>query len=136
MQITQKTLDELTHKIVGAAIEVNKQVGPGLIEKIYEECLKHELNLRGIKFKSQQLVEVKYKGLALPTELRYDLFVEDLVLVEIKSVKEILPIFEAQLRTYMSLLQSPKGIILNFNVRNMFYQGQQTVVNDLYSQLD
>ncbi|HKD82079.1 MAG TPA: GxxExxY protein [Candidatus Angelobacter sp.] len=108
--------EELTEKIIGAAIEVHKAIGPGLIESIYEECLCHELRLRGLKFKRQMVVPVVYKGVNLNCGHRLDLLVEDTVVVELKAVERILPVHEAQLLTYLRMLQKPAGFILNFNV--------------------
>jgi GxxExxY protein len=98
---------DLTRQIIGAAIEVHKALGPGL-------C--HELKLRGIRFDRQLLVPVTYKGVSLDCGYRLDLLVEGIVIVELKSVDRIHPMFEAQLLTYMRLLEKPVGLIINFNV--------------------
>ena|SRR5438270_6208957 len=107
---------ELTENIIGAAIEVHKAIGPGLLESVYEECLCHELTLRGLAFKRQIPVPLIYKGKSLDCNFRLDLVVEDLVLVELKTVNQILPIHEAQLLTYMKLMEKRVGLIINFNV--------------------
>ena len=135
MTITQKALDDLTYNIIGCAIEVHKQIGPGLLESVYEKCFTHELKLRGFYFETQQRVPLNYKGLSVEAELRYDVLVEDMIITELKSIEGILPIHEAVLLTYMQLLQKPKGIIINFNCTNVFKYGQKTMVNDLYSKL-
>ncbi|HEX7286485.1 MAG TPA: GxxExxY protein [Candidatus Angelobacter sp.] len=106
----------LTEQILGAAIEVHKEIGPGLMESIYEECLCHELHLRGLAFKRQLIVPVTYKGVNLNCGHRLDLLVEDTVILELKAVERILPVHEAQLLTYLRLLKKPVGFILNFNV--------------------
>jgi|SRR5215471_1382365 len=106
----------LTKQIIGAAIEVHKAVGPGLLESGYEECLCHELKLRGLSFERQVVVPVVYKGVTLDYSHRLDVIVEDTVILEIKSVDRHHPIFEAQLLTYMRLLQKPVGFVINFNV--------------------
>ncbi|MBZ5531166.1 MAG: GxxExxY protein [Acidobacteriia bacterium] len=107
---------DLTRQIIGAAIEVHKAIGPGLLESVYEECLCHELGLRGLRFERQVEVPVIYKGVKLESGHRLDLVVEGTVILEIKSVDRHHPIFEAQLLTYMRLLQKPVGLVLNFNV--------------------
>jgi len=103
--------EDLTRQIIGAAIEVHKAVGPGLLESVYEECLCHELKLRGLRFERQVIVPVIYKGVKLDSGHRLDVIVEDTVIVEIKSVERHHPIFEAQLLTYMRLLQKPVGFV-------------------------
>jgi len=108
--------EELTKEIIGAAIEVHKAVGPGLLEGVYEECLCHELKLRNLNFERQILVPVTYKGVTLDCGYRLDLLIEGTVILELKSVDRIHPIFEAQLLTYMRLLQKPVGLLINFNV--------------------
>jgi GxxExxY protein len=94
--------------------------------------MKRELFLRKLNFLSELIVPVLYKGIDLDAELRCDLLVEDSIVVEIKSVDLIEPVFEAQLLTYMKLLQKPKGILINFNCVNLFKEGQKTYVNELY----
>ena len=108
--------EELTREIIGAAIEVHKAIGPGLLESVYEECLCHELKLRGLRFERQVEVPVIYKGVRLDSGHRLDVIVEDTVILEIKSVDRHHPIFEAQLLTYMRLLHKPVGFVINFNV--------------------
>ena len=107
---------DLTREIIGAAIEVHKALGPGLLEGVYEECLCHELKLRNLRFERQFIVPIAYKGVSLDCGYRLDVFIEDTVIVELKSVDRIHPIFEAQLLTYMRLLQKPVGLLINFNV--------------------
>ncbi len=132
---TKKQLDELTYKIIGSAIEVHKELGPGLLESIYHKCLKKELLLRGINFKSEFSIPLLYKNEPLDTELRCDLLIENQIVVELKAVETMMPIFEAQLLTYMKLLEVPKGILINFNVKNIFHEGQKTFVNDYFKLL-
>jgi GxxExxY protein len=135
MEMTKKYLNELTYQIIGAAIEVHKELGPGLLESVYHKCLKRELFLQKIKFYSEQVVPVNYKGIELDAELRCDLIIDDAIVVELKSVEALSPIFEAQILTYMKLLQKPKGILLNFNCVNIFKEGQKTFVNELFREL-
>jgi GxxExxY protein len=108
--------EELTEKIIGSAIEVHRAIGPGLFESVYEECLCQEMTLRGLKFRRQILVPVIYKGVEIDCKYRLDLLVEELVVVELKTVDRVLPIHEAQLLTYMQLLSKPVGLIINFKV--------------------
>jgi GxxExxY protein len=136
MKFSKKQIDDLVYQVNGAAIEVHKALGPGLLESIYHDCMKHELYLRDIRFSSEHQIPVEYKGFETTTTLRCDLLVEDLLIVELKAVNEMLPIFQAQLFTYMKLLQLPKGLMINFNVRNIFHEGQKTYVNELYYDLD
>jgi GxxExxY protein len=109
--------DPLTYKIIGASIEVHKALGPGLLESAYEACLVHELHLRNLKVEQQKALPLRYKGLLLDCGYRIDLMVEDQVIVEIKSVKEIAPIHEAQLLSYLKLTKCSTGLLVNFNVK-------------------
>jgi GxxExxY protein len=108
--------EELTQKIIGAAIEVHRYWGPGLIESIYEKSLAEELRRRAIPFKRQLKLELNYKGVVLDEEFRLDLIIGEKVVVELKVVKELAPIFEAQLLTYMKLTECRVGLLMNFNV--------------------
>lgn len=135
MQITKTQLKDLVYNVNGAAIEVHKALGPGLLESVYHKCLKHELTERGIKFESELMVPVNYKGLQLDTELRCDLFVENILPVELKAVEYVLPVHEAQIITYMKLLNAPEGLLINFNVKHLFKEGQKTYVNELFRNL-
>jgi GxxExxY protein len=107
--------DELSRVAIGAAIEVHRHLGPGLLESIYEKCLMHELQLRSIPFASQRQVRVDYKGVTFDELLRCDLLVGDCLLLELKCVQEVLPIHKAQLLSYMKLLNVPIGLIINFH---------------------
>lgn len=133
--ISKKYLDDLTYKIIGSAIEVHKQLGPGLLESVYQKCFSYELSVRCLNFISQLLIPVNYKGVVLEADLRLDVLVEDLIIVELKAMEGMLPVHEAQLLTYMKLLQKPKGILINFNCTNIFKQGQKTLVNEYYAAL-
>src|SRR3954453_12296177 len=133
--ITQQYLDELTYKIIGCAIEVHKELGPGLLESVYHKCFLLELFQKELKYKSELVVPVKYKGQLLDTGLRLDVLVEDQIIVELKAVDGLVPLFEAQLLTYMKLLAKPKGILINFNCKNIFKEGQKTLVNEIYASL-
>ena len=135
MNITKTELKNLIYEVNGAAIEVHKALGPGLLESVYHLCMKKELNLRKINFVSENKIDVVYKGEKLNCELRCDLFVENILAVELKAVEKILPVHEAQILTYMNLLNVPEGLLINFNVNNIFKQGQKTFVNELYRNL-
>ena len=136
MIISRSYLKDLVYQVNGAAIEVHKSIGPGLLESIYHQCFKKELELRNINFSSELSIPLQYKGYDLDSKLRCDLFVENCLVVELKSVNEMNPICEAQLLTYMNLLKAPIGLLINFNVKNIFYEGQKTLVNDFYNKLD
>jgi len=135
MQITKQYLNELTFKVIGCAIEVHKQLGPGLLESVYEKCFLRELALRGIGYKNQIWVPLQYKGVELGTELRLDVLIEDILCVELKAQEGLLPIHDAVLLSYMQMLQKPKGILINFHCVNIFKEGQKTLVNSLFSEL-
>jgi GxxExxY protein len=130
--MTKKYLDELTYKIIGAGIEVHKNIGPGLLESVYHKCLKQEFFLSGLNYKSEFIVPVEYKGIEVEADLRCDFLIENAIVVELKAVDAILQVFEAQLLTYMKILQMPKGILINFNCANLFKDGQQTFVNEYF----
>ena len=135
MEITKSYLKDLTYKVTGAAIEVHKRLGPGLLESVYHKCLAKELELRNIPFKSEYKIPYNYKGFNLDIELRCDFLIEDILVVELKSVESVLPVHEAQILTYMKLINSPKGLMLNFNVENLYYDGQKTFVNEIFKTL-
>lgn len=135
MEITKSYLLDLVYRINGAAIEVHKTLGPGLLESVYHKCLAKELTLRNIKYVSEFKIPYSYKGVDLDIDMRCDFLIENFIVVELKAVDHILPIHEAQLLTYMKLLKVPKGVLINFNVANLFYGGQSTFVNKLYNYL-
>jgi GxxExxY protein len=134
-RITKELINDLSYQIIGAAIEVHKILGPGLLEVNYEKALLHELSLRGLKTKTQQMVQVQYKDIILDCDLRYDVLVEDLILVENKAVKEMHPIFVSTILSYMKHLQVPKGILINYHVNHLFKEGQKTYVNEFFANL-
>jgi GxxExxY protein len=108
--------EQLTEQVIGAAIEVHRELGPGLMESAYEECLCHELHLRNLKFERQVALPVRYKGVSLDCGYRIDLVVEDSLILELKCLEHILPVHEAQILTYLKLTGKRVGLILNFNV--------------------
>jgi GxxExxY protein len=115
--------EELTEKIIGAAIEVHRALGPGLLESAYEECLCRELDLRGLKFQRQVPLPVEYKGVRLDCGYRLDLIVEDEVILELKCIERVLSVHEAQLLTYLKLTSKRVGLIVNFNVATLIRGG-------------
>lgn len=133
--ITQKYLDELTYEVIGSAIEVHKIMGRGLLENVYHQCMKEELAQRKIFFSTEMKVPLVYKTKELKLDFKCDLFIENCLIVELKSVTQANPIFEAQLLTYMKQLKAPKGILINFNCFNIFKEGQKTFVNEYFTNL-
>lgn len=107
--------DRLSREVIGAAIEVHRVLGPGLLESIYERCLRHELELHRIPVIRQRSVRIDDKGFVFEEELRFDLLVYGVLLLELKAVQEVLPIHKAQLLSYMKLLNVPLGLVLNFH---------------------
>ena len=120
--------DSLTYKIIGCAIEVYKQLGPGLLESVYEQALIHELKLNDIPVESQVEIKVNYKGINISDNLRLDLLVDDSVIVELKSVEELKPIHHKQLLTYLRLMNKKVGLLINFNTDNLM-DGIKRIVN-------
>ncbi|MEO6304957.1 MAG: GxxExxY protein [Bacteroidia bacterium] len=133
--LCKKFLDDLTYEVVGSAIEVHKIMGRGLLESVYHQCMKEELLHRKINFSTELKIPVIYKNKELNADFRCDLFIENCIVVELKSINDMHPAFEAQLLTYMSLLKAPKGILINFNCSNIFAEGQKTYVNEYFKKL-
>ncbi|GGA68791.1 hypothetical protein GCM10008015_06990 [Flavobacterium palustre] len=133
--MTKKEITQLSFEITGYAIKVHKKLGPGLLENVYEQCLKYELEKNGYDVKQQLIVKIEYDELELESNLRIDLLVNDLIVVELKSVENILPIHEAQLLTYMKILEKPQGLLINFNTTNIT-KSLKPFVNEYFSMLD
>lgn len=108
--------EDLSHQVIGAAIEVHKELGPGLLESAYQVCLGHELLCRGIPFRKKVPLPVLYKERRLDAGYEMDFVVQNTIVIEIKSVLKMHPVFEAQLLTYMKLSKMPVGLLINFNV--------------------
>src|SRR5690242_13553469 len=121
--------NEITEKVIGAAIEVHRHLGPGLLESAYEECLCYELSRLGVKFDRQVHLPIDYKGLHLDCAYRLDFVVEGLVIVEMKAIEELLPIHKAQVLTYMRASRKRVGLLINFNV-SALKNGIKRIVND------
>ncbi|KFF08953.1 GxxExxY protein [Chryseobacterium luteum] len=117
--MTKKKVTQLSYEITGFAIKVHKALGPGLLESVYEECLKIELIKNGYDVKQQLYVPINYEGVEIETKLIVDLLVNDSIVLELKAVEEILPIHEAQLLTYMKVLKKPQGLLINFFTNNI-----------------
>ena len=117
--MTKRQVTQLSYEITGLAIKVHKAIGPGLLEGIYEKCLKYELEKNGYTVMHQMIVPVIYDGLMLDTELRLDLLVNECVVIELKTVENVLPVHQAQILTYMKLLQKPQGLLINFFTDNI-----------------
>ncbi|MFV9645656.1 MAG: GxxExxY protein [Desulfobacterales bacterium] len=109
--------DELSNKVIGCALEVHRNLGPGLLESTYEQCLAYEMKAAGMAFKLQYPLPVQYKSIKLDCGYRIDLLVNEAIIVELKSVDKILPIHQAQLLTYMKLVDISIGLLINFNVK-------------------
>lgn len=124
------TINQITYEIRGAAYDVYKTLGPGLLESVYEEALVFELEQRGLKVERQKQVPIIYKGNTLKTDLRLDLLVEDQVIVELKSVTEMKDVFYKQTLTYCKLLNKRLGLLINFNVDNIL-DGITRIANGL-----
>jgi len=107
----------LTHRIIGCAIEVHKELGPGLLESVYQHCLAKEFKIQGIIFEAEKELPVMYKGTQLDCGYRMDFLIDKQIILELKSVNEILPIHEAQILTYMKLAKIRTGLLINFNVK-------------------
>ena len=118
----------ITAQIIGAAIEVHRTLGPGLLESTYMPCLQFELTARKLRFVTQRAVPIVYKGMALDAKYRIDLLVEDVVVVELKSVDRLLPVHQAQVLTYMGLTGCPAGLLINFNVAKLI-DGVRRLIN-------
>ncbi|MFH2031520.1 MAG: GxxExxY protein [Bacteroidota bacterium] len=126
--------NEISEKIIGAAIEVHRILGPGLLESVYEDALCHEFYLRGLRFVRQQSVPIPYKGIKLGTDLRLDLLVEDKVIVDLKAKDKLSPIDKPKLLTYLRLIDKHLGLIINFHVE-VLRNGIYRVVNKLQENL-
>lgn len=120
MEITKKYLNHLSNEVIKCAIKVHSTLGPGLLESIYEKCMMIELERRGIKARRQVNANILYEGHEIETELRLDILVEDILSVELKSKEAIPPVDIAILLSYMEMLKSPKGVLINFHCKNKY----------------
>ncbi len=132
--MTKKDVTQLSYEIIGCAIKVHKTLGPGLLESVYEKCLTHELIMNGYQVQQQVKVPVIYGDIIIDTELRLDLIVNECVVVELKAIENILPVHEAQLLTYMKLLEKPQGLLINFYTDNIS-KSMKPFVNEYFEAL-
>jgi GxxExxY protein len=133
--ITQKYVNDLAYKVVGCAIEVHKHLGPGLLESVYEACLIDELKANGLTVYSQLQVPVIYKERELGNVLKLDILVNDIIIVELKAVEAMIPVFKAQLLSHLKLSGRPKGLLINFNCVNIVNEGLISMVTEEFSKL-
>jgi GxxExxY protein len=127
-------LNELSGKVIGMCIEIHRQLGPGLLESAYEECLAYELSMAGIRFERQGPLPVRYKQVQLDCGYRLDFVVEDELILELKAVTEMQPIHDAQLLTYLKLDQKSLGLLINFNVPTLKQGVKRVVCGDLFKE--
>jgi len=128
--LTQKYINDLSFKIIGCAIEVHRHLGPGLLESVYELCFVEELVNAGLEVESQVYVPVFYKGKKLGGNFKIDLLINDLIIVEEKAVEQMIPLYQAQLLTYLKLTGKLKGLLINFNCRSIKEQLVSLVTDD------
>ncbi len=133
--MTKKEVTQMSYDIVGCAIKVHQELGPGLLESIYERCLKYELELNGFEVIQQQKIPVKYRGKEMDVDLRLDLLINDTIIVELKAIENILPVHEAQLLTYMKLLKKPQGLLINFYT-DKITKTMKPFVNEYFENLE
>lgn len=133
--MTKKQITQLSYEIVGYAIKVHKALGPGLLESVYAACLKYELEKNKHQVVRELTVPVYYDNILMHTELRLDLLVDDMIIVELKAIENILPLHEAQLLTYMKLLKIPQGLLINFYTDNVS-KSMKPFVNEYFSELE
>lgn len=131
---TQEYINDLAYEIVGCAIAVHKELGPGLLESIYEQCFCEELSIKNLSFVRQVFVPVKYRNRELNIDLRLDVLVEDLIVCELKAIENLLPVHSAQLLSYMKLLEKPKGLLINFHTDNIA-KSYKPFVNEYFALL-
>lgn len=133
-EIQRQKLNELSAKVIGACIEIHRELGPGLLESAYEECLAYELSKSGLRFERQKPLPVRYKEVKLDCGYRLDFVIEGTLIVEIKAVTELLPIHEAQLLTYLKLEKQPLGLLINFNVPTLKQGVKRVAQGDLFKE--
>ena len=132
--MTKAELTQLSYEIVGCAIKVHKELGPGLLESVYELCLAYELKEKGYLVNQQITTKINYGKIEIETPLRVDLLVNETIIVEIKTVEKLLPVHQAQLMTYMKILKKPQGLLINFYTDNIT-KSMIPLVNEYFSKL-
>jgi GxxExxY protein len=128
----RQRLNDLSGKVIGLCIEIHRELGPGLLESAYEECLAYELSQAGLRFERQRALSVRYKEVQLDCGYRLDFVVEGVLIVELKAVTELHPIHEAQLLTYLKLDHKPLGLLINFNVPALKQGVKRVACGDLF----
>lgn len=132
--MTKRDVTQLSYEIIGSAIKVHKALGPGLLEGVYEKCLKYDLEQKGYQALQQVFVPIHYDKMVINSELKIDLFINSTVVIEIKTVEKLLPVHEAQLLTYMKLLKAPQGLLVNFYTDNIS-KSYKPFVNEYFKSL-
>lgn len=132
MEITKRYITQLSYEITGFAIKVHRNLGPGLLESIYETCLKYELERNGYSVKQQVIADIVYDDLLIATTLKLDLLLNDLIIIELKTVEELRPVHQAQLLTYMKMLEKPQGLLINFFTDNIT-KSMKPLVNEFFT---
>ena len=132
--MTKSEVTQLSYDIVGCAIKVHKELGPGLLESVYELCLAYELKEKGYLVNQQITTKINYGKIEIETPLRVDLLVNETIIVEIKTVEKLLPVHQAQLMTYMKILKKPQGLLINFYTDNIT-KSMIPLVNEYFSKL-
>lgn len=128
---TKREITQLSYEITGLAIKVHKELGPGLLESVYEKCLRYELIRNNYQVQQQLIVPIVYQNMELESDLRLDLMVNDCVILELKAIEHILPVHESKLLTYMKLLKKPQGLLINFFTDNIS-KGMKPFVNEYF----
>ncbi len=132
--MTKKEVTQLSYEVVGIAIKIHKVLGPGLLESVYEKCMIYELEKQGYQVNNQIPIRIKYEEIEIKSELKIDLLINDCIIVELKTVEKILPVHEAQLMTYMKLLEKPQGLLINFYTDNIT-SSMVPIVNEFFKKL-
>ncbi len=132
--MTKSEVTQLSYDIVGCAIKVHRELGPGLLESVYEQCLAYELRENGFVVNQQVDAKIKYRNITIETSLKIDLLVNEIVIIELKTVEKLLPVHQAQLMTYMRILEKPQGILINFFTDNIT-KSMIPLVNEYFKKL-
>lgn len=132
--MNKKEVTQMSYDIVGLAIKVHKELGPGLLESVYEKCLRYELLLNGYSVDKQVTVPIMYGNIQIESDLRLDLLVNNTIIVELKAQEGLHPVHEAQLITYMKLLKKPQGLLINFHTDNLS-RSLKPFVNEYFKEL-
>lgn len=132
--MTKAEVTQLSYDIVGCAIKVHKELGPGLLESVYEMCLAYELKEKGYLVNQQVATKINYGKIEIETPLKVDLLVNEMIVIEIKTVEKLLPVHKAQLRTYMKILKKPQGLLINFYTDNIT-KSMIPLVNEYFKKL-